>query len=246
MSDLTEYYKNLLIIQYNNKEKAKATIELLVDELWASDIYQSVRDGYNIDTAVGLQLDIIGKYVGLTRFYSTNQLLDDYFGFADAQNMGGTASNIVGFDDAASLNKTGFFLDANEVISNEFELNDATFRTLIKLRIVQNNSNHDMKSITDSLFQFFGNTIIAVDNYNMTMSYLIGDVSNSLIEAAIVKGVLPKPAAVRIEAINGNQFYGFADATNLDNIPEYISGFNDAVTGFTQDGRFLNANTDII
>lgn len=246
ISDLLEYYENLLIIQYNNKEKARATIGLLIEELLASGILFDIRDGYSVDTAVGVQLDVIGKYVGINRFYTSNEFTDDYFGFADAVNPSGVSANIVGFDDAASPDKSGFFLDATEVISDEIRLNDDTFRTLIKLKIIQNNSTHDMKSISESLFEFFGDSIIVIDNYDMSMTYLVGDTSSALVAAALQKEVFPKPAGVRLEAIDGNQFFGFADASNLDAVGGYISGFNDAVTGFTQEGRFLNANSDII
>ena len=249
MADITEildYYQNLLIIQYNNKEKAKKTVRLLVDELLASGIALDVRDGYNLDTAVGVQLDIIGKYVGVDRFYTTNEFTEDYFGFADASNVGGVSANIVGFDDADSPDKEGFFLDSEEVIRNDLRLNDAAYRTLIKLRIAQNNSTHSAKSISDLLFLFFGDSIIFIDTYLMKITYLVGETSSALIKAAIEKEVFPKPAAVRLEAIDGVQFFGLADANNLDAVPDYISGFNDADVGFVQVGRFLDANNDII
>ncbi len=63
-----QYLSNLLIIQYHNKPKAKATIELLAKTL-PVDLIFAVRDGFNLDTAVGKQLDILGKYVGTDRFY---------------------------------------------------------------------------------------------------------------------------------------------------------------------------------
>ena len=194
MADITnivEYYKNLLIIQYNNKQKAQSTIELLTNEFWASGIAQDVRDAYNIDTAIGEQLDILGKYIGVDRFYTSTQLNDDYFGFADATNTGGVSANIVGFDNATSPDKSGLFLSSDAVIGNEFELNDETYRTLLKLKIIQNYSNHSMQSISESLFTFFGDSIIVVDNYDMTITYFIGDASSALVEAAIAKGVLP-------------------------------------------------------
>jgi len=280
MSQLTEiidYYVNLLIIQYHNKPNARATIDAIISELMADDIYTDVLNGYNIDTAVGVQLDVLGKYADIDRFYFNYELTDDYFGFADAADLGGTSANIIGFDDAAAPDKEGLFLDAFDVVSNKLRLNDSAYRTLIKLRIIQNHSTHDTNSISSSLFQFFGNDIIMTDNYDMTMTYFIGENASELIQAAIQKEVLPRPAAVGLQVIDGNKFFGFADATDIGKVGDYVIGFNDATTfndyqefltdgmgniltdgmgellvggavlpAEKKDGRFLNANTDIL
>jgi hypothetical protein len=245
VSDIIDYYVNLLIIQYNNKPKARATIELLARELLANGIYTDVLNGYNVDTAVGVQLDVIGKYVGIDRFYYNYELTDDFFGFADAYDIGGTSANIVGFDDAFSPDKEGLYLDAFDIVSNKLRLNDDAYRVLIKLRIIQNHSTHDTDSISSSLFQFFGDSIVMTDNYDMTITYFVGDSSNELIQAAIQKEVLPRPAAVGLQVIDGNRFFGFADAFNQDVTGDYVVGFNDAFT-FNKDGGFLNAYNDIL
>lgn len=62
------YYSNLLILQYHNKPKAKATIEASVG-LLPDGLIQEVMNGFDLDTAVGKQLDTIGIYVGVDRFY---------------------------------------------------------------------------------------------------------------------------------------------------------------------------------
>ena len=54
VTDLIEFYQNLLIIQYNEKEKAKATIGLLSETILADGILFDIRDGFNLDTAVGV------------------------------------------------------------------------------------------------------------------------------------------------------------------------------------------------
>jgi hypothetical protein len=77
-SDLITYYVNKLILQYAGKAKATATIQALVEKIVIYDILVAIRDGFNIDTTVGKQLDIIGKYTGISRaLYSS--LSDDDF-----------------------------------------------------------------------------------------------------------------------------------------------------------------------
>lgn len=73
------YYSNLLIMQYHNKPKAKATIEATVG-LLPDDLIMEVINGFDIETAVGKQLDILGEYVGVDRYYLVDnqaELLDD-------------------------------------------------------------------------------------------------------------------------------------------------------------------------
>ena len=63
IQNIINSYISLLIIQYANQPKARALIELFVGSLLADGIMFDVEQGYNLDTAVGVQLDIIGKYV---------------------------------------------------------------------------------------------------------------------------------------------------------------------------------------
>lgn len=79
MSNTDSYYSNLLIMQYHGKPKAKATIEKTV-ALLPDDIILDVINGFDIQTAVGKQLDILGEYVGVDRYYLVDnqaELLND-------------------------------------------------------------------------------------------------------------------------------------------------------------------------
>jgi len=66
-AELIEYYKNLLIVQYNGKERASAHIEALITVIMIFELIEDVQNGFNIDTAVGAQQNILGKYLGLKR-----------------------------------------------------------------------------------------------------------------------------------------------------------------------------------
>lgn len=76
---MNEYYSNLLILQYHGKPKAKATIEAST-ALLPSELILEVLNGFDIETAVGKQLDILGEYVGVNRYYLVDnqaELLND-------------------------------------------------------------------------------------------------------------------------------------------------------------------------
>lgn len=77
--DLIDYYANLLILQYVGMPKAYATIQTLVSGPImgqpsdpTTTLPVAVQNAYNINpafgpTAVGVQLDVIGKYAGVSR-----------------------------------------------------------------------------------------------------------------------------------------------------------------------------------
>lgn len=67
--DYAEYLSNLLIIQYFNKPKAKATIKA-VAKMFPTDLILQVVNGFDLETATGEQLDILAKYIGVERGYT--------------------------------------------------------------------------------------------------------------------------------------------------------------------------------
>lgn len=66
--DYGKYLSSLLIIQYNGKKNASATIEALA-KMFPDKLIMQVRDAFNLDTATGKALDTLAKYVGVNRFY---------------------------------------------------------------------------------------------------------------------------------------------------------------------------------
>lgn len=70
--EFKEYYANLLILQYKNKPKARAVIQALAEQIFGSGSALDMVNGFDLETAVGKQLDIIGKYIGLKRQVKVN------------------------------------------------------------------------------------------------------------------------------------------------------------------------------
>lgn len=65
--ELIDYYANLLILQYIGKPRAYATVEASVTPFIMDQLPIAVQNAFGIDTAVGVQLDILGKYIGVSR-----------------------------------------------------------------------------------------------------------------------------------------------------------------------------------
>jgi hypothetical protein len=73
IADTIKYYADLLILQYKGKPKAYATIEALASFAVMDLLPVDVRDAYDLDSAQGVQLDVLGKYQGVTRSGNTFQ-----------------------------------------------------------------------------------------------------------------------------------------------------------------------------
>lgn len=67
-AELIKYYADLLIIQYRGKPKAYANVQAWVDPAIMNQLPVAVQDAFTLGTAEGVQLDVIGKYAGVTRY----------------------------------------------------------------------------------------------------------------------------------------------------------------------------------
>lgn len=99
-NEIIDYYANLLILQYAKAPRAYATIQALVKPVIMDQLPVAVQNAFGVDTAVGKQLDVIGKYMGVTRYgndFAGNAitLTDSDFRqlikFAIIRNNGGTS-----------------------------------------------------------------------------------------------------------------------------------------------------------
>ncbi len=191
--DLIKYYTDLLIKQYWNKPKAKATIKTLIlnNVLLYNNIINNFTDNFNINTAIGTQLDIIGAIVGISRIYEG-----------------------IEFENTPAPNK----------------LDDETYRTLIKLKGINNYSVNSIKSISDGIYNFLNNKLVFVNNTDMTISYIIfGESEQDNIIKIILKNrdILPAPAGVYVNyivRITTDKIFGFRK-NNIEP-QDFIVGFS--------------------
>ena len=162
----TKYYINLLIKQYHNKAKANGTIETLTESecLSYNNIISKLNASFNIETATGEQLDILGQIIGRSRVFEG-----------------------IEFEGTNTPNS----------------LDDETYRTLLKMQIINNFMSKSIESITEATFNFFGDKVIFINNTNMTINYiLIGNAESNLIKViAFDKSILPAPAGVSVDYI---------------------------------------------
>ena len=237
ISNIVQNYVDLLIIQYADKPKARATIDLFARELLANGIMFDVQNGYNLDDAEGVQLDVIGKYVGIDRFYDSNEITGVRFGYSDASSIEPVGTT--GYANAGDfLTKVTDFLSASEVVGNGFALSDDDFRTLIRLKIILNYSNFSNKEIDDALFAAFGNSLYFEDNFNMSLECFTSSDFSTIINAASDKGLLPIPIGVRLNhLIQKNIYFGYSNFSQVEALE--ATGYASAIDFLTKTGMFL-------
>lgn len=207
LDQLKEYYANLLIVQYNGKKKASSTIKMLVDLVLANLLILQIRDAFDWRTAVGAQLDIIGKWVGVSRTYNgnlffnqpvfsypkSNDLVPDDLTtpFQHGYSKFSTFDTDVATGDIAELT----YKNVGYV---EQKLSDDDYRAVIGLKIIKNSINHTQKNIDDAIWDYFNGQVYTTwEPHKLTYNY-IPDLE-TVMEVCFYKNVLPAPTGVVIE-----------------------------------------------
>lgn len=196
-ADLIAYYQNLLIIQYKNLTKAAATVGAIAQQVIADLIHNQVRDAFDLATAIGAQLDLLGAYVGARRLiagFTPSGILYMLFpAYADA-----TPANTGMAQYADVADPVDFWL-LYSAVSTIFTLSDGLMSQLIQYLIAVHASDTTNSSVDLILEKFFGNYVTLTDNENMTITYT-HDPSDPNIFFALINylNLLPRPSGVGI------------------------------------------------
>jgi len=223
-AELIDYYVNLLIIQYHNKPKARAHISALVTEAMIYDIAIAVRDGFNIETAIGKQLDILSKIIGVNRTVTGASFTRAYFGYADYTAI--APFTFHGYADYTTINvdeQFRLYIEDNRAL---YDLNDTELRMMLKMKIIINSGNGSMKQTDELIAAFFSGSVIYSERYPMGESFIFPEGLRRLATIAQAEGLLPRPAGVSLTVsftpdighIFGFKRYGYA-------APSFVIGF---------------------
>ncbi|MBI6548573.1 DUF2612 domain-containing protein [Xenorhabdus lircayensis] len=205
-------YLKLITPQHRTASKFVDHIDLITRSL--SEIAHAalqLNDAFSLDYAVGVQLDAVGEWIGLSRYVKT-PIVGVYF----ALDIEG-----VGLDQGSWKRR----FDGDHGFT---ELDDETYRTLLRVKIEANHwdgSSEMLERIYQRILPDSKTSIFFVDNQNMSMDvFLTGGVIPEVIKSVIRQGYLNiKPQSVRVNSyINSGTggLFGF-DINN-----EYVAGFD--------------------
>lgn len=205
MSDYIDGNVANLIIQYSNKPNAISTITAITEEFELIYNNSNILDiAYNLDTAVGKQLDIIGKIVGISRNVPFS-VPKKYFGFDGHLNSYPFGSK---FNVVASYP----FRSKFEIPYSNGQLNDNDYRFFIKAKIIKNyatskNIDSNSLSIQNAVDYLFNGKGYVTDNYDMSMTlYIDSSYDSSKLTYLENLDLLPRPQGVRY-----NTFISYQD-----------------------------------
>ena len=202
LNSLLDYYSNLLIVQYNGAKKASATIKMIANLILANLLILQIRDGFDWKTAVGAQLDIIGKWLGVTRDYKGSLFWGDtYLSYPRANQLVPTDTTDTlqnGYSDYETFDTdTGGVLTYDSLGFVEQSLSDEDFRTVIGLKIIKNSITHTAKGIDDAIWSYFGGEVYTTwQAHEITYHYPAS--METIINVCNYKNVLLAPTGVSI------------------------------------------------
>ncbi|WP_205626466.1 DUF2612 domain-containing protein [Novosphingobium fuchskuhlense] len=177
--------RDTVLSQYANSPILLAILDTMGTAIDRQAQLSGFRDWvWNVDTAQGFGLDLLGRIVGVARslYISTA----DYLGFSDQPSA-------VPFGE-------GVFYSAQRLTPN-YSVSDDAYRQMILAKAALNITNCSIPSVNAilrALFPSYGNVYVR-DNADMTMTYVFS-AAPSKVDYAIVtqSGALPKPAGVAV------------------------------------------------
>jgi len=211
LSSTTIDHKSLaesrLATQYSYSLKLIAYIKALLHEAdTLESVFRDLLENRWIETAVGVNLDILGSIVGQTREFIDAEIFD-YFGFADnpiAQSFGTLSDVGIG----------GRFRVVGEATQGVRLLTDDEYRVFIKARILRNSTSSTPEEIITQ-FRFLFDSPIVIIREGLKASYEISIGRRlSLNEKSIISqtNIVPKTAGVSasyITEFDSNDFFSF-------------------------------------
>lgn len=198
--------------QYRTKPKAVAWYEIarkMGGSLEAAA--EAVRKSYDIDSAVGEQLSVIGRIVVAPRsFAGTLPMNPGLFDLADGSEFG---------DDDAMFSAL--------TIDQDGALSDELYRLVIKAKIVKNNGDATIENILAGMNFLLPNAEVlrVTDGEDMSFSIeFYGQITSLERFALLNAGLVPKPQAV--------QFNGFLEGFNISEFGDMYAEFGDTDAEF--------------
>lgn len=190
MSASITQYTDLVTSEHADKPNFIATLSALlqpVADLQA--LIGALPASYDLDTAIGVQLDAVGLWIGQSRYLQT-PISDVYFSF-DIEGLGFDQGTWQGeFDPTTQLTA----------------LPDDSYRVLLRAKIAVNTWDGTIEAaerIWDSLFADLHFSIVIIDNQDMTMDIYMSSPSepSAVVQALFLGGYLDiRPCGVEVTA----------------------------------------------
>lgn len=207
LEEIKSWIKDLIIVQYKQSKKNRALIDLLVELIFANNLILQIRDlCLNVEESVGAQLDVVGKWVGVDRYYSGELWTHPYLSFPFYSTIKDSSYNEYqgGFSKYSNFeDRDGGFLTYKtwqDVRTKVNQVGDEYFRHLIKLKIIKNSINHTCKNIDDAIWKWSDGNVYTTWGV-MELTYHYKPLYKNIITLAQRKNVIPRPTGCTINFV---------------------------------------------
>jgi hypothetical protein len=193
-------YRDLLIWQYKGQPRAIATIDLFDAQTRATwNGFADLPTTYDIDKAVGVSLDVIGRIVGVSRTLA-EAAPRSFFGFTGAPEQTDFPNpNAGAFTRGQRLG--GKWYREGGATFDTARASDDEMRTLIRLKVIKNYQTGSLPNLMQALTVLLGGSYAnANDNLDMTVTiYAIKSRVTPFVRYVFDKlDLLPRPAGVEL------------------------------------------------
>jgi len=188
-------YLALITSEHNQKPMFMAMVEAVTGAIASITMgTQAIQPAFDLDQAIGAQLDIVGQWVGVSRTID-NVLLLGFFGFADDPVA-------LGFGELTDPSVGGIWYNVGQTFSGNTVLQDSDYLTIIKAKIVKNQGDGSAADIENALSYIFNVPCTIVDNGTLNVTVNIGEPLTGTNEA-LLNGLdlLPRPAGVALTIV---------------------------------------------
>lgn len=205
--DHQELGRSRVAAQYTASQKFLAYIRaLLASSAEMEALLQKVAEQTDIDLAEGVNLDVIGEIVGVSRILPSS-IAVRFFGFE-----GQPGADVFGEEGVLGIGSR--FRDELEPDTATSVLADPEYRLLIRAKIVKNHAHGTCEDILKGLAYLFNAPLTVVEDLGgMAIGVAIGRML-TFQEQTIVQDldILPRPAGVQIKwqaMFPSDRYFGF-------------------------------------
>lgn len=190
-------YTSLITSQHADKPKFVAMVGAMANGIGAiTDVVATLPANFDIDNALGKQLDTVGLWVGQSRVIN-GVLTVGYFGFSD-----NVAAFIFGEEGNPSIG--GRFYEEGEAFTGTSVLADPEYRAVLKAKIIRNHYDGSVEEIERALQYIFGVPAHIVDEGQLSFDVVIEGPLYLIGQSLLTNfDLLPRPMNVSI----GNIIY---------------------------------------
>lgn len=189
--------------QFKDKPVFDAYIKIVIQEIEELQAaFKDLKQLRDLDSAVGVQLDVIGDIVGQPRVL-VDFTLFPFFGFLED-------SSALGFSSLADPTSGGILKSLSDSDGEDYKVDDETYRFILRARIVANISNTTPQGVIDAVNYIVGRTDSNVEEVGNAHLKITHNATLTPLQDYFLRGlssvgsIIPLPICVSYSFIDKN------------------------------------------